>query len=288
MDSATSSAYRDGYYHAQDDLRLYYRDYGDPASPRTPLLCLSGLTRNAADFDGFARRWAAERRIICLDYRGRGRSAYDPDWRNYRAETYLNDIRHLLALLDLDKVVVVGTSLGGILGMVLGVLQPKGIAGVVLNDVGPELAPQGIERILDFIGTDRPQRDWPSAIAYLKSTFPMLSLQTEGEWKRMARGTFALREDGLLHFDWDVALVKPLRANGAKLPELWPYFRSLRRMPVLAIRGGVSDVLSEVTFDRMAAEKPDLLRVTVPAVGHAPSLDEPAARSALEDFLGSL
>lgn len=283
-----AATYRERFVRSQDDLSLYFRDYGDPDSPKAPLLCLTGLTRNSKDFDRFAAYYAAERRVISPDYRGRGKSQYDKDWHNYRPETYLNDIRHLLASLNLHKVVVVGTSLGGILSMALGVLQPKILAGIILNDVGPEVAPQGLERILDYIGTDRPERDWPSAIASMRRLFPSLSLQTDTDWQRMAEGTFRLGEDGLLHFDWDVALARPILEARGSLPDLWPFYRSLGKVPVLAVRGGISDVLSEETFERMATEKPDVIRVTVPGVGHTPSLEEPIARTAIDAFLTRL
>ena len=283
-----SSAYRERSYRSQDDLELYYRDYGDPMAVLTPLLCLAGLTRNAKDYERFAARWAVGRRVICLDYRGRGRSQYDRDWRNYRPETYLGDIRHLLAAANLGRVVVVGTSLGGILAMALGALLPACLAGVVLNDVGPEVAGPGLARILDYIAVDRPQPDWGHATAHLKSIFPNLGLKSEEDWRRVADGTYRLGADNLLHFDWDVALARPLRESPTPVPDLWPLFRSLRKRPVLAVRGALSDVLSEATFARMAEEKPDLVRVSVPGVGHTPSLEEPEARAALEAFLGGL
>ena len=281
-------AYRERFYRSQDDLELYFRDYGDPDSQAIPLLCLTGLTRNSRDFERLAVHHSTERRVISPDYRGRGRSQYDPNWRNYRPETYLNDIRHLLTLLDIHKVVAIGTSLGGILSMALGVLQPTVLAGVILNDIGPDVVPGGLGRILDYIAVDRPERDWPHAIESMKRLFPALSLDTEADWRRMAEGTFRKAEDGLLHFDWDVALAKPFAESGATVPDLWPLFNSLRKLPILAVRGGVSDILSEATFERMAAAKPDLTRVTVPRVGHAPSLDEPVSRQAIAAFLAKL
>jgi pimeloyl-ACP methyl ester carboxylesterase len=282
------NGYREGRYRSQDDIDLYFRDYGDPGSTELPLLCLTGLTRNSRDFERLALRYAAERRVISPDYRGRGRSQYDPNWRNYRPEVYLNDIRHLLALLDVHKTVVIGTSLGGILAMALGALQPVAIAAVVLNDIGPEVASKGLGRILDYISVDRPERNWPNAIESLKRLFPSLSAATPEDWQRVAEGTFRMAEDGLLHFDWDVALVKPITGSSDALPDLWPLFRGLPKVPVLAVRGGVSDVLTEATFERMAAARPDLMRATVPAVGHAPSLEEPIACQAIDALLGRL
>lgn len=280
--------YREQRFRSQDDLALYYRDYGDPLSPKTPLLCLSGLTRNAKDFERLALRIAAERRVLSPDYRGRGRSQYDPDWRNYRPETYLNDIRHLLIAANVHRFIAVGTSLGGILAMALGTLMPKALVGVVLNDVGPEVASPGLARILDYIGADRPQPDWAHASAHLKLMFPKLGLTEEADWLRLAEGTYRAGEDGLLHFDWDTALARPIVGSRGEVPPMWPLFRSLRKLPALAVRGANSDVLSETTFEAMAREKPDLVRVTVPGVGHTPTLEEPATRAALDGFLARL
>jgi len=280
--------YRERTYRSEDDLELYYRDYGDPAVARIPLLCLSGLTRNAKDYERFAARQAEVQRVICPDYRGRGRSQYDRNWRNYRPETYLGDIRHLLVATNLHRVIVVGTSLGGILAMALGALLPASLVGVVLNDAGPEISGSGLSRILGYISADRAQPDWAAAQEHIKGLFPKLGLKSEEEWRRLTEGTYRPGDDGLLHFDWDVAIAKPLLKGGTSVPDLWPLFRSLGKVPVLAIRGALSDVLSEATFARMAREKPDLVRVSVPGVGHTPSLEEPEVRAALDAFLARL
>jgi pimeloyl-ACP methyl ester carboxylesterase len=279
------AAYRERYVTSQDGLRLYFRDYGNPSSPRLPLICLTGITRNSADFADLAQRHAGERRILCLDYRGRGRSGYDRDWRNYQPQVYVGDIVTLIAANDLHRVIVVGTSLGGLLTMGLAVLKPTVLGAVVLNDIGPAVAVGGLTRILDYIGTDHPQPDWPSAIAYLRRLLPTLSIRTDEAWLKMAQGTFRQGEDGRLHFDWDVNLAKPLRQTGAAVPDLWAYFGALRRVPVLALRGALSDVLSVETFERMALAKPDLLRATVANAGHAPSLNEPEAAAAVDEFI---
>ncbi len=270
---------------AQDGLSLYYRDYGDPLSPRLPLICLTGLTRNSADFADLADRHADERRMLCLDYRGRGRSAYDSDWRNYDPRIYVSDIAHLLAANDVQRAVVVGTSMGGVLTMALAVMKPTALAAAVLNDIGPDVIPGGLTRIMAYIGTDHPQPDWPSAVRYLQKLLPTLSIRTDEGWLKMAKGTFRAGEDGLLHFDWDVKLAKPLLAQSGNVPDLWPFFSALRRIPTLALRGAISDVLSPETFERMARVKPDLERVTVPNSGHAPTLNEPEAAAAIDAFI---
>lgn len=278
------AAFRERYLTAQDGLRLYFRDYGDPLSARAPLLCLTGIVRNSADFADLAARHAGERRVICPDYRGRGRSAYDSDWRNYDPFVYANDIAHLMAATGIDRVVVVGTSLGAALAMGLAVLKPALLAGIVLNDFGPEVASGGVSRILDYIGADRPQPDWPSAVHHLRELLPTLSIRSDEGWLKMAHGTYRQGADGRLHFDWDVNLAKPLARSNGTVPDLWPYFRALGRLPTLALRGDLSDVLSLETFERMALAKPDLLRVTVANAGHAPTLNEPEA-AAVDEFI---
>ncbi|MFQ5773325.1 MAG: alpha/beta fold hydrolase [Kiloniellaceae bacterium] len=280
-------AYRERTFAAGDGLRLYFRDYGDPLARATPVVCLSGLTRNSKDFHVMAERLAKHRRVVCLDYRGRGRSAYDPDWRNYGARVSLDDVRHLLAATNLHHVVVCGVSFGGVLAMALAVLAPMALAGVILDDVGPDLNPSGTKRILECVARDRPQPDWDTAVAAMKATFPRLSFSTETEWRRFTEATYREGDDGLLHFDYDVALVKPI-LEGREQRDLWPLFRALRRVPVLVIRGGASDLLSAETLERMVAAKPDLVHVTLPGVGHAPSLSEPESERAIDDFLSRI
>jgi len=275
--------YRERLWHAADDLPLYLRDYGDPYAARTPMLCLSGLTRNAADFDTVARRLAAGgRRVICPDYRGRGRSGRAADWRTYAPPRLVADLLDLLAMLDLHRVAVIGTSLGGLLAMGLAVARPSVLAAVVLNDVGPDVHAKGLGRIADFIRRDRPQPDWESAEAELRRRLPTLGLADDDAWRRFTRGTYREGADGRLHFDWDVRLVRTL---GGPVPDLWPLFGALARVPVLAVRGGVSDVLTAATLQRMGATRPDLRALVVPGVGHAPSLDEPECRAAIDDLL---
>lgn len=274
---------------AQDGLRLYARDYEPPrTSNAAAVLCLPGLTRNSKDFAHVAQALAQRRRVVCPDYRGRGLSAYDPNWRNYQPTVLLNDLLHLLAALGLHKVIAIGTSLGGLLAMGLAVLRPTVLAGVVLNDIGPAVGSAGIGRILDYIAEDRPQPDWATATAEMKRVFGYLELGEPENWDRMTRATFKEGPDGRLHFDWDVRIARPVRRMLRERQDLWRYYRALRDFSTLAFRGGKSTVLSAETFDRMKAEKPDLIAVVVPNVGHTPSLAEPVAIKALDQFLASL
>ncbi|MEE8501387.1 MAG: alpha/beta hydrolase [Kiloniellales bacterium] len=280
-----TDGYRERHLTAQDGLRLYYRDYGDALSDRRPLLCLAGLARNSKDFHSFALRQSHTRRVVCPDYRGRGRSGYDSDWRNYRPEVYVNDLLHLMAAANLHHVAICGISMGGLLAMGMAVAAPAQLAGVIVNDAGPEIETRGLARILEYVGRDHPQSDWDSALAETKRLFPQLGLDSEADWRPISEGTFREGEDGLLHVDWDVALAKALTHDQQ---DLWIYYRALAPLPVLAIRGELSDVLSAETFQRMAELKPDLVQVSVPGVGHVPRLNHPLVEHAIDDFLARL
>ncbi|HEY5598427.1 MAG TPA: alpha/beta hydrolase, partial [Kiloniellales bacterium] len=212
---------------------------------------------------------------------------HDADWRNYRPQVILDDIFQILTACNAHPVIVCGLSYGGLLAMALGALAPTFLAGVILNDVGPELDPEGSRRIVAYIARDRPQPDWPTAIAEMKRTMPALALGDEDAWRRFTEATYRPGADGQLHFDWDISLAKMLH-RPESTPELWPLYRTLRNVPVLALRGGLSDVLSEPTFARMATVKPDLLQLTIPGVGHVPSFELPAVEHAIDDFLARI
>ena len=278
--------YREQRYTAQDGLSLYFRDYGDGRSHRTPVICLPGLTRNSKDFHAVAIRLAADRRVICPDYRGRGRSDYDTNSDNYQPTTYLNDIRHLLVASGIHRVVVLGTSLGGILGMGMGAAMPTALAGVIMNDVGPEVGTDGLLRILEYVRQDRPQPDWEGAVAELKRMFPNMPGRTDEDWRMAAEGTYRAGEDGMLHFDWDVRIAEPI-LNGPPPPDLWPLFRSLLHVPTLVLRGELSDVLTSETLSKMKDAHPAAVTVTVPRTGHVPTLGEPESAAAIDDFLAN-
>ena len=276
--------YRERRYLAEDGLSLYYREYGDALSPSLPILCLPGLTRNSHDFHALASRLEGTHRIICPDYRGRGMSDYDPDPQNYHPKIHINDIRHLMTVVGLHRAIIIGTSFGGFLAMGLALATPSSIAAVVLNDVGPEVTEGGLRRIMNYIGRDHPPPDWPAAIAEMKRMFPRLSFQTDDEWLAGARGTWREGEDGMLHFNWDIRLAEAI-GKARQDFDPWSLFRALSRIPVLAFRGGSSDVFSADTLDRMGREHPQLHAVTVPGVGHPLSLSEPQAAEALNEFL---
>ncbi|WP_298727870.1 alpha/beta hydrolase [uncultured Ferrovibrio sp.] len=279
------------YFHAQDDVRLYYRDYGNRRSSRTPLLCLSGLTRNSKDFHDIACRHAETRRVITLDYRGRGRSAYDPNPQNYQVPVYINDVMHLLAVTHVHRAVVLGTSMGGIVAMGVAVAIPTALAGVILNDVGPEISETGRRRIAGYVGTQVHVPDYDAAADLWRQNYAGAYPRLDGEgWLKLAKATFT--EDPQrsgLRLDYDLNIAVPLREQAHEpLPDLWPLFRALRHVPLLALRGAFSDILTADTFVRMKREHAGMIAVTVPNVGHVPMLDETEAQSAIDAFLTDL
>lgn len=286
--ASVQTAFTSRFYTSPDGLRLHYRDYPGPPNPRLTVLCIPGLTRNARDFEDVAPHLAGRFRVICAELRGRGLSAYAPDPMTYVPAAYVRDMIALLDSAGLKRVAVIGTSLGGIISMLLASLVPARLLGVVLNDIGPELDPVGLTRIGSYVGRSKPITTWDEAAAAIEAIDGAIFPEYKGQdWVRMARRRFVETPEGGLKADYDLNISKPFVAN-AKAVDLWPFFRSFRMMPVLAIRGALSDLLSPEVFDRMQAAVPHLQRVTVPNRGHAPYLDEPEARRAIDEFLDAL
>ncbi|NJD31245.1 MAG: alpha/beta hydrolase [Gammaproteobacteria bacterium] len=285
----SANAWQDRYFASADGLRLYYRDYPAAESGPVPVLCLPGLTRNSRDFEAIALRIQRSRRVLSADLRGRGRSQHDPNWRNYHPGTYVADVARLLADAVVPRVIVLGTSLGGILAMIVAATAPQLLAGVILNDVGPEVAPEGLERISTYVGKSPAVRTWEEAAAQARATYGLAWPDaTDEDWMSFARRSYE-EVDGVPRLAMDPMIGEAVRAAPAgAAPDLWPVFAALRPIPTLALRGELSDVLSRETFDRMAREKPDLVRVTVPRRGHPPMLDEPESVQAIEQFLARL
>jgi pimeloyl-ACP methyl ester carboxylesterase len=281
-----TAAFRERRFSAQDGLALYFRDYGDASLRATPVLCLAGIGRNSKDFHGVASRLSTSRRVLAMDYRGRGRSAYDPNWQNYQPRTYVNDALHLMAVAGIEKAILLGTSLGAILAMLLTSIQPGALAGVILNDMGPEMPADGFKRIRGYIGKIPRQRDRVAAVAALQGMFgPAFPDFTDADWQTAVDNMFRREADGSYVLDYDPAIAKPLAAQSDEPPKLWRFFKALGPIPTLALRGALSDVLSEATFAAMAEAKPDLMQATIPNRGHSPTLDEPASRAAIDRFL---
>jgi len=281
------SDYRAGRLRVADGLALAWREYGDPVHPGLPLLCLAGLTRHAGDFHELALA-LAPRRVVTLDLRGRGLSDWDPTGRSYRPEAYVDDVRQLLAARGLGPAVICGTSLGGFLAMGLGLVAPTALAGVILNDAGPDPDTAALADIGAYMAelVGAPPRDWTSALALMKQRFAGLGLRSERDWELFTRGTFVEAEGGL-RVSWDPRLGDAMKRQPPPR-DLWPVFGALRPFPTLLLRGENSPLLRVETVARMRALHPGLEVVTVPGAGHTPTLLEPESRAPVDDFLERL
>lgn len=282
----TSSEY---WFDSPEGLRLFSRVYPGPAPSAPVVLCLHGLMRNGRDFEDLAVHLACGYRVVVPDVRGRGLSARDPNFNNYRIPVYLEDLLQLFAGLGVERASIIGTSMGGLMAMVLAAMQPRLVAGIVLNDVGPEIDPEGLERIRRYAGKSPPVTSWPQAVDQVRGIYsaawPGLS---DERWERIARLSFRANAQGLPEADADPLIAEPLRDTKAAAPNLWPLWAVLAKVPILAIRGASSDILSAATLDRMQREKPDLRVLTVANRGHTPLLDEPECLTAIEEFLAPL
>lgn len=279
--------YRDIRFKSADErLNLYARDYSGEG---VPVLCLHGLTRNSADFEALAAQLSPHYRVIAPDVRGRGLSDYDPEPMNYQPGVYAQDVFALLKHLDLARCVVVGTSMGGIMGMIMGAMAPQSLIGLTLNDVGPELDPAGLTRIAAYTGKVEPACDWAEAAERCRTSnaqaFPDYG---EADWLAFARRTYRETPDGPAPA-YDPNIAVPFKAaEGAAPPDMWGLWDALAAIPMLAIRGGLSDLLSPATLEQMQARHPDLRAVIAPGRGHAPMLDEPEAVTAIIAFLQAM
>jgi len=272
-------------FHARDGLRLSAVEYPGPED-RTPILCLSGLTRNAADFDTLAARHAATRRVIALDHAGHGESARPAEIARYGIPNSLGDVLDAMAALHCPRAVVVGTSFGGILGMVLAVYRPTALAGLVLNDIGPVIEDLGLDHVQNFVDRDPALESLEACVAHLQATLPPMPMDEAG-WLRFAANTYAPDADSRWHPRWDTRVAQALRGNG-KAPELWGAFGAAAHAPVMLVRGELSDLLSPETAARMRRERPDMDFVNVPRCGHCPTLDEAQVVPALDRFLHAI
>lgn len=279
------TSWTDRYWTSRDGLKLHYRDYAGPKD-RPPILCLHGLTRNSRDFEDVAGRYAGDWRLLALDFRGRGLSEWDSQSERYAPPAYAQDVLELFAEVGMDEAVFFGTSLGGLVTMGIAAVAPQRIAGVMLNDVGPELDLSGIDRIRTYVGKPVKFRDWREAAATLQAKHgDVHPSYGDAEWLRYAKRV--CRETGQgVEFDYDMAIADNFnRGDTGVVADAWPFFRALAGRPVLILRGENSDLLSDAVLDRMASEIPDVEVVTVPGVGHAPDLGEPASVAALNRLL---
>ncbi|HVK90208.1 MAG TPA: alpha/beta hydrolase [Mycoplana sp.] len=294
MSPGRDGAFEEHFFPAPDGLMLYARDYrpGDSlAARRVPIVCLAGLSRNSRDFHPLASMLVASedasRRVIALDYRGRGRSAWDENNANYNLTIECNDVLTAMAALGIGRAAFIGTSRGGLILHLLAATRPEVIAAVVLNDIGPVIEAEGLREIACYLGRSENPRTWDDAASILRRThgtsFPALA---DGDWHEMARAIYAERE-GRIVADFDPAISTQLQALdlSGPLPDLWLQFDAFRTMPVMAIRGEHSRLLSAETLEAMAKRHPDLRRFVARGQGHAPLLHRPDVYAPLLDFL---
>ena len=284
------SAYENRYWWSNDGVRLHYRDYaarGGKGEDRPPILCIAGLTRNARDFEDVAERLAGEWRVIAVELRGRGESGYAKDPMSYVPLTYVQDIEALLAELAIDRYVAFGTSLGGIVTMLLASAGHEKLAGVLLNDVGPEIEANGLSRIRTYVGKPATWPTWMHAARGVQESnadvYPNYGVE---DWLAMAKRLYRLNSSGRLVLDYDMKIAEPFRVPGNEAgPDMWRTLDALKMVPTLIVRGARSDVLSAATAEKMAARLDRVELVTVPDVGHTPMLTEPEATAAIDRLL---
>jgi pimeloyl-ACP methyl ester carboxylesterase len=263
---------------SRDGLRLHTRVYGDRHHARLPLVCLPGLARNSIDFHALALALStdakAPRRVLALDYRGRGLSDYDANWKNYDIRVELDDVLQVLTSIQIEHAVFCGTSRGGLITMALSAARPTAIKGVILNDIGPVIDAAGLLRIRSYVGKLPAPRDYVQGVEILRRIFgAQFPIFNDAEWIGMAHGTWKETPRGLVP-DYDTNLLKGLEALDleAPLPILWTFFEGLKNVPMLVLRGENSDLLSAATLDEMGKRHPRCETLTLPGQGHAPLL----------------
>jgi pimeloyl-ACP methyl ester carboxylesterase len=276
----------DFFYDSVDKLRLFCRIYPARQPGGLPVLCLPGLTRNSRDFTALATHLNAHREVLTADLRGRGRSAWDPDPTHYQLPTYVQDAWSLLDARRISRVLVVGTSLGALMGMVMAATKPERIAGVVLNDAGPEIDPVGLRRIAGYAGKLPPVPSWAQAAAQAKSVYDIaLPGLTDEDWLAYAHQGYRENADGIPVPDVDPKIGEAFKAPPTAPADMWPLFSAIKSVPLLVIRGALSDLLSAATVERMAREHPNLEHISVANRGHAPLLNEPECVRAIDAFV---
>ena len=283
--------YSERRWTSSDGLSLFARDYPGADGPaKLPVIAIHGLTRNSADFDVIAPLIArGGRRVLALDVRGRGQSDRATDPMTYQPPVYARDVLGLLEVAGIERAVFLGTSMGGLITMGITALKSRVVAAAILNDIGPQVSPEGLARIASYSGQPVDTPTWAAAAAYAKRINAVaLPHYTDADWDAFARRTFRDGTLGTPVLDYDPDIAVPIKAAGAKalVPNLWPYFRRLaRKRPTLLIRGGTSDLLGADIAEKMQKAAPEMRYAEIPNIGHAPMLDEPESKAAIFEFL---
>ena len=269
---------------AWDGLPLHVHEWRD-GNERPTLLCLPGIVRTSGDFEILAHALGAERRVIAPDYAGRGQSGRTRDIQRYAPEAVLRDVLDICAALHIHEAIAIGTSFGGLLSMGLAAARPSLLRAIVLNDIGPDIAHEGAEFVRRLIGHEAAFPDIDAAIAHLRTVLPPLSLDTDEAWRAMTALTYAPDGGGVLRPLWDTRIAKLI--NG-KTPDLWSLFGGIVHIPLLLVWGEASDILLPPTIARMRGIHPDMRLVSLPRIGHAPTLNEPPIVTAMRTFLDEM
>lgn len=286
--SDDNDSFEDSYWTSPDGLKLHFRDYAGPGtSDFPPVVCLPGLTRNSRDFEDLAKHLRQRTRVICPSLRGRGDSEYAPDSSTYVPQQYVADLLALFEQEGIARAVFVGTSLGGILTMLISAVQPSLVAGALINDIGPEISNEGIARIRGYVGQGGSFPTWMHAARALEEgqgdIFPHY---TTDDWLVMAKRSMTVGTNQRICPDYDAKIAEPFAGESAEGgTDLWGPFEALGSKPLVAVRGETSDILSPDTLEKMQAIADDMEVVIVPATGHAPFLDDAASLAALDRLL---
>ena len=293
MPEPAGEQWREIRYASFDDLELYARHYPAQGDTLRSVICLPGLTRNSRDFHTLAtylsKHAEKPRNVYCLDYRGRGKSQYDRNWRNYIPFIELIDTLDFLTLTGLQKPGIVGTSRGGIIAMLMAALRPTALGPVVLNDIGPVVETRGMARIVRYVRRMPVPRNWADAAILLREmnerAFPEF---TDAQWEDIAKDLFDERKGRLVRaYDRRLARALGTIDLSRPVPDMWPQFIALSQVPVFVIRGANSDLLSADTLEAMVERHPNLRAMTVPDQGHAPVLREPETVEAIASFFAA-
>ena len=277
------------YRSADDRLDLFARIYGEEGPP---LLLMHGLTRNSADFEALAEHLGGNYQLIIPDQRGRGRSDYDPNPDNYAPSVYVQDMFALIEGLRIEKLGLIGTSLGGLMAMMMAAILPARFDRLVVNDIGPTVEAGGLERIQGYVGPREPFDSWSQAADHCRSVHgdAMIGFDAQ-DWMAFARRTCTEMPGGRICFAYDPAISDGLSGNArsAVPPDLWAIWDRLSALPTLIILGALSDILSPATVAEMIdRHSGPISAVEIADRGHAPMLDEPEALAAIDEFFATI
>ncbi|MEO1203582.1 MAG: alpha/beta hydrolase [Pseudomonadota bacterium] len=280
--------YQENRFSNASGLALNYRVYGH-GQAGTPVICLPGITRNCRDFHEIAEHLSADRMVITMDFRGRGLSDWDPEWHNYKPTTYPSDVLELLDHLDVARAVFFGTSLGGLVSMIVASEHPERVAAVILNDIGPEIGPDGLARIKGYIGRAEPVGSWDEAVEQARSIYGLAWKDlTDEEWLVQAKRGYREDASGTPVLDMDPMVGEAARTVDTTLKDPWQLFDDLPNVPIMVLHGESSDILTFDIVDKMSARRPELVHVVVSNRGHVPILDEPDCLRGIDSFFRSL